>query len=68
MVDRRLAEPYTELPATVARAWSYGLGLLRKPRSLAGDSFRAGIAFYAGTCSCSLECRLRIVAIDRVWR
>jgi hypothetical protein len=40
---------------------------LRKLRTAAGDSFRAGIAFYTGSRSYNFEDRLHVLPIDRLW-
>lgn len=50
-----------------ARVSSDDFKPLRKLRSLTGDSFRAGIAFCTGTRSYTLEDRLHVMAIDRLW-
>lgn len=40
---------------------------LRKLRTAVGDAFRAGIAFYTGSRSYSVEDRLYAMPIDRLW-
>lgn len=40
---------------------------LRKLRSLAGDSFFAGVALYTGQRSYNFEDRLHVLPIDRIW-
>ena len=40
---------------------------LRRLRSLAGDSFLAGVVLYLGTRSYSMEDRMHVMPVDRLW-